>query len=332
MWNKENMTQTVQDISVIICAYTEERWNDLVAAISSVQQQTLRCNEVIVVIDHNPALLKQAREQMTGVVVVENTEVRGLRGARNSGIARAKGQIIAFLDDDAVAIPDWLLLLSEGYADLQVLGTGGAVTPLWVDKKPTWLPEEFYWVVGCSYRGMPQIDTAIRNPIGANMSLRREVFDKVGDFHSEAVQIGSQHAGGCEETELCIRARQHWPERTFLYHPRANVFHRVPSDRTRWHYFWSRCYKEGLAKAVVAQYVGAKDGLASERNYTLQTLPTGVVRGLTDALLHHDLIGLARAGAIMIGLAATTMGYLVGSISLGVAKSRHISVQRAKVS
>lgn len=313
-----------QDVSVIICAYTEERWDELVAAIDSVRQQTLPANEIIVVIDHNQGLLRLVREHLSDVIVVENTEARGLRGARNCGVAAAKSQIIAFLDDDAVAIPDWLMFLTEGYVDPNVLGTGGAVTPFWVDNKPVWLPEEFYWVVGCTYRGMPQTASTIRNPIGANMSIRREVFDTVGDFHSEIERVGTQHAGGCEETELCIRARQHWPKGVFLYQPQARVFHRVPGSRTYWRYFYLRCYVEGLAKAVVARHVGVKDSLASERIYTLRTLPRAVVHGLTDTLFHHDWTGLARAGAIVVGLAATTAGYLIGSAFLWKAKLKDI--------
>lgn len=307
------MTPTPHDISVIICAYTHDRWDDLIAAVASVQQQLLSPKEIIVVIDHNPGLMERVREHMSGVVVAENTQAPGLSGTRNSGIAVAKSEIIAFLDDDAVATPDWLLLLCEGFTDSQVLGSGGAVTPLWLDKPPAWLPEEFYWVVGCSYRGMPQTVQTIRNPIGANMAFRREVFDTVGGFRSGIGRVGTRPAG-CEETELCIRARQHWPQRTFLYQPRAKVFHRVPDKRTSWRYFYSRCYAEGLSKAVVTQYVGAKDSLASERSYTLRTLPHGVVRNVTHALLHHEFTGLARAAAIALGLSVTTTGYLIGSI------------------
>src|SRR5260370_29202043 len=174
----------IQDFSGIICAYTEKGGDDLVAAIESVRQQTLPATEVIIVIDHNPQLLERVQDHIPDVIVVENAEARGLRGARNSGLAAAKGQIIAFLDDDAVAMPDWLMFLTEGYTDPNVLGTGGAVTPSWVDNKPTWFPEEFSWVVGGTYPRMPQTASTIRNPIGANMSIRREVFDTAGAFHS----------------------------------------------------------------------------------------------------------------------------------------------------
>lgn len=309
------------DISIIICAYTEERWDDLVAAIASVQSQTMPAREIIVVVDYNQQLLQRVRDHIPGVIPVENTKVRGLSGARNSGIAIARSGIIAFLDDDAVAIPNWLVFLSEGFSDPQVLGVGGAVLPLWQAHKSAWLPEEFHWVVGCTYRGMPESVGMIRNPIGANMSFRREVFDAVGGFQSGIGRVGT-HPLGCEETELCIRARQYWPLRGFLYQPQASVLHRVSGMRTSWHYFCSRCYFEGISKAIVSKFVGTKDGLASERAYTLRVLPQGVGHGLGDAFFHHDLSGFGRAGAIIFGLALTVTGYLVGSVFLRKARNK----------
>lgn len=307
----------MSEISIIICAYTVKRWDDLVAAVESIQGQTLPPEEIIVVVDHNSELLQ--RVQDLNVITVENTGTPGLSGARNSGIVAARSDIIAFLDDDAVAPSDWLMLLNEGFSDPQVLGVGGAVLPLWLSHKPLWLPEEFYWVVGCTYRGMPTMAAMVRNPIGANMSFRREVFDAVGGFHSEIGRIGTR-ALGCEETELCIRACQHWPLRGFLYQPQAKVFHRVTHVRTSWRYFCTRCYFEGISKAVVSRYVGAKDGLASERTYTLRVLPQGIGHGLIDALFHHDLSGLGRVGAIICGLALTAVSYCLNSVLLRKAK------------
>ncbi len=323
------MIQPANDISVIICTYSDDRWHDLVAAVESVQRQILLPSEIIVVIDHNPCLLKRVREHLPGVIAIENTEAPGLSGARNSGFAAANGQIIVFLDDDAVATPEWLRFLGQGYIDPLVLGTGGAVIPDWVENKPTWMPEEFYWVIGCTYRGMPESVHLIRNPIGANMSIRRGVLETVGGFRTGVDSVGPRHAGACEETELCIRARQCWPQGAFLYQPQACVSHRVPGNRTSWRYFCWRCYVEGLAKADVAQYIGAKDGLASERIYTLRTLPQGILHGLGDALFHYDLTGLARAGAILVGLGLTTAGYLIGQFSSPVGKSKKTEVKEA---
>jgi glycosyltransferase involved in cell wall biosynthesis len=315
------MSQIARGISVIICAYTEDRWDNLIAAVASVQQQTLPPGEIILVVDHNPGLLERVLDHIEGVVAVANTEARGLSGARNSGIAAAKGQIIAFLDDDAVATPDWLMLLSDGFTDPQVLGIGGAVRPYWLSSEPAWFPEEFHWVVGCTYRGMPQTTKTIRNPLGANMSFRRNIFAVVGGFRSEIGRVGTQPVG-CEETELCIRARQRWPQGVFLYRPQASVSHRIPGYRASWQYFCSRCYCEGLSKATVTRYVGAKDSLSSERTYILRTLPHAAIRGVMDGLFHLDLTGFLRAGAIITGLIVTLAGYLVGTISQWLASQK----------
>jgi len=301
-------------ISVIICAYTEGRWDDLCEAVTSVQEQTLPPSEIIVVIDHNPSLLKRAQAQWPTLVVVENDEARGLSGARNSGIAAARGEIMAFLDDDARAAREWLVQIADGYHDPLVMGIGGAIEPVWQGKRPRWFPEEFDWVVGCTYRGMPQTPAPIRNLIGCNMSLRREVFEAVGGFRVGMGRVGVLPVG-CEETELCIRARQHWPGRTMLYLPQMKVRHHVPANRGTWRYFVGRCFAEGLSKAQVAQMVGSKDGLSSERTYTLQTLPQGVWRGLRDAVWQFDVAGLGRTLAIVMGLAITATGYLYGTLA-----------------
>lgn len=300
-----------QNVSVVICAYTEARWTDLVAAVDQVRRQSMPPREIIVVVDHNPRLQERAGAQFPDAVVVENKEQRGLSGARNSGVAVARGLVVAFLDDDALAAPDWLARLSAAYADPYVIGVGGTIEPMWLTGEPPWFPDEFNWVVGCTYRGMPRTTARVRNLIGCNMSFRREVFQAVGGFRNDIGRIGTRPLG-CEETEFCIRAVQHWPEHALLYEPKARVRHRVPSNRASWTYFRSRCYAEGLSKAQISQLVGPKDALASERSYTLRTLPCGVMRCVADTVLRGDVHGIARSAAIIGGLMITIVGYLKG--------------------
>src|SRR6266568_484611 len=172
----------VENISVIICAYTEKRWNELVAAVKSVQQQTVPPREVLVVIDHNHDLLLRVQENLSDVIAMENHGDKGLSGARNSGWMMAQGKIIAFLDDDAVAEPNWLENLAACYADPEVVGVGGKIVPLWKARCPSWFPDEFNWVIGCSYLGLPTSNAPIRNVIGANMSIRKDILAAVGGF------------------------------------------------------------------------------------------------------------------------------------------------------
>ncbi|MCA1723297.1 MAG: glycosyltransferase, partial [Thermomicrobia bacterium] len=308
------MIEPEGDVSVIICAYTEERWADIVAAVASMQAQTLPPKEIILVSDHNTALLERARADLPGVRCIENRHARGLSGARNSGIATARGSFLAFLDDDAVAAPDWLQRLVAWFADPRVLGVGGAVDPLWADARPDWFPSEFDWVVGCTYRGLPEQAAPVRNPFGGCCCVRRELFDAVGGFREGIGRIGTRPLG-CEDTELSIRARQALPETVFIYEPRARIGHRVPAARARCRYFIARCYAEGLSKAHVSQLLGAHDSLSAERSYTRRTLPRGAARGLRDTVRHRNLRGLTRSAAIVGGLIVTTGGYLRGTIN-----------------
>ncbi|MEZ4673793.1 MAG: glycosyltransferase family 2 protein [Caldilineaceae bacterium] len=300
------------DASVVICCYTEERWHYLEKAIASVKAQTCTPREVIVVVDHNPEMLRRVQTSFDNITVIENAELRGASGGRNSAIAVAQGEIIVFLDDDAVADPDWLEHLMAAFTSPDVLGVGGTTDTYWETGRPWWFPIEFDWVVGCTYRGVPTNLSPIRNLIAANMSTRRSVFERVGSFRSGFGRTGKNPIAA-EETELCIRAQQQWPNGHFLFEPKARVYQHVPPARSDWKYFQSRCYAEGISKALVVKHVGANDGLSAERTYTLFVLPTGMLYGVWDAL-KGDLGGLGRAAAIFVGLLFTTCGYIAGTV------------------
>lgn len=306
--------QSCIDVSVVICTYTEARWHQLVMAIESIQRQCIPPKEIIVVIDHNMHLLERVRMHLAEVKVTENRGDKGLSGARNSGIAKAKGVLIAFLDDDAEAEPTWLLKLRECCTNPRVVGAGGFVSPLWEEKRPGWFPKEFYWVMGCSYQPLSQKAIVVRNPFGGCMCIQRKILEDVGGFRNGIGRVGTRPLGG-EETELCIRIKQHFPQKVFIYEPQAKIHHHIPSQRATLHYFLLRCYSEGLSKAFIAKYVGAKESLSSERTYTFQVLPQGIMRGIKDAFLVFDLNGLLRAGAIFVGFTATLIGYLAGTIA-----------------
>lgn len=297
--------------AVIVCAFDDRRWADLRSAIDSLSRQSRAVDELIVVIDHNPALLRRARAELQHARVVANHHARGLSGARNTGVETATSDVVVFIDDDAVAERNWLQTLLSRYRDPRVMAVGGAVVPCWDAGRPRGFPEEFDWVVGCSYRGLPVTEGPVRNLIGANMSFRREVLERVGGFSDGIGRIGRKPVG-CEETELCIRAGDAFPDALILYDPAARVAHRVPPTRASWRYFCARCFSEGLSKALVTRATGANRGLSSERSYATRTLPFAIARGLRTAL-SGDPAGIVRVAALMAGLWITTLGFLVGS-------------------
>lgn len=319
-------------VTVVICAYTERRWDDLAAGVaeSRAQLDALapaddHLSDVVVVIDHNPALLERAVRAFAGAAtVLPNTRRQGLSGARNTAVDAAKGEVVVFLDDDAVPAPGWLAALVAPYADPRVLAVGGRAVPAWpATGRPDHLPApsgsepqpgEFDWVVGCTYAGQPTEPQPVRNLMGCNMSFRREVFATSGAFAEDLGRLGTVPLG-CEETELCIRARRDAPDGEIIFTPAAVVHHRVSPDRTTWRYFWSRCRAEGISKAAVATKVTADAALATERGYVAQTLPRGLVR-LARQLPARPRAALAGMAAIVGGVAVTGVGYLDGRIRL----------------
>jgi glucosyl-dolichyl phosphate glucuronosyltransferase len=296
-------------VSVVICAYTLDRWDDLVAAYASVSPQLTHRDEIVLVIDHNPDLFVRARS-LERARVLESDGGRGLSGARNTGVRAGRGDVVAFLDDDAVARPGWLESVRAAFArpDVMVLGTG--VEPAWAGgAAPGWFPAEFNWVVGCSYRGLPTTRSAIRNPIGASMAIRRTAFTAVGGFAEEMGRIGALPAG-CEETEFCVRLATDQPAAHILYDPGCAVDHRVPEHRQTLRYFVRRCFHEGRSKRSVARLRGASAGLSAERRYVRVVLPVGVLRCVGAGVVRVDRWALARAATIVLGFAATVSGYL----------------------
>jgi GT2 family glycosyltransferase len=307
-------------VSVVICAYTERRWKDLCTAVRSVLDQMPPALEVIVVVDHNDDLLTRAScewptaaAERDPVRVVASREAPGLSGARNTGVAAAHGLIVAFLDDDAVARSGWLASLCAVLAGPDVVAAGGGVKAISDRPIPAWWPHEFDWVVGCSWRGLPETNADVRNVIGCNMAFWRDDLHAIGGFSSDIGRIAGGGAGD-EETDLCIRLHQRSPQARVVYVPAAVVDHRVPASRYTWTYFRRRCFGEGRSKAVVAERNGADRALAAERAYTLRILPRGVADGLTDAG-RGRLGGLARAAAIVFGLTFTVAGYASGRVA-----------------
>ncbi len=292
--------------SVVIPCYSEDRWDHTLRAIASARAQTHAPEQVLVVVDHNDRLASRLRAEVDGAVVLENSLERGVSGARNSAAARATAPIIAFLDDDAAARPEWLACLVNPFSDPLVVGTGGAIVPEWERSAPRWFPPEFAWVVGGSLPGLPTTQAPVRNVWSANMAVRAAVFEKVSGFRRDYGKVGT--VARPEDTDLCIRMGKvvdggHW-----VYVPEAIVDHFVPAERASLRYFLQRCRNEGWAKVHLALLLGGTDDLGPERDYLRKTVPLAIGNQLLASVRQRRADRLAVAGTMILGLGAAAVG------------------------
>ena len=307
-------------VTVVICAYTEDRWLLLQQAVASVEAQTFPPIEIIVCIDHNDKLLRMSEERFVEgrpaaaipLTVVANKYDGHLGSARNTAVELARGEVVAFLDDDAAASVDWLDRLMAPYDDPQVAAVGGAPLPVFERGRPRWFPHEFYWVFGCAYRGLPCDRGPLAHLIGANMSARHSVLKEIGGFHSD------NH----DDMDMCHRIAH--ARYQVIYEPLATVNHAVPSVRTTWHYFWRRCYFVNRGKVEAFANMERAASLGAELGFVTHIVPLGILLEIRN-ILRGDVYGLVRVATMVAGVALAGGGHLSGKARLYRSRSNRVA-------
>ena len=265
--------------SVVICAYTEARWDSIERALLGVEQQTVAPLDVILAVDHNPALAERFRRELMPKfpflsVALEESGPSGIGSARNIGIAHSRGDVVVFLDDDAAPQPTWLEEILRPFGEETVGMVAGLVTPNWIgaSRAPRWLPPEYFWVMGATWRGFGSDQQDIRNPIGASMAIRRHLLEAVGGFDLRFTYNN-------DETDLCFRIREAFPGTRTVFAPKSEILHEVSPARQTLKYFFRRCWVEGLAKGSTSEQHG-RGTLMRELDYCVRYLTTGVLGSL----------------------------------------------------
>jgi glycosyltransferase involved in cell wall biosynthesis len=177
----------------------------------------------------------------------------GLSHARNTGAQVATGKIIAYIDDDAIAQPDWLAQLEQVFLEspVQTAIVGGGVDLLWENgARPKWLPVEVEpYLASTAHLGqLPRELQPNSYPVGCNFVIRSETLASVGYFLTPLGRRGNQLQSN-EEVEICHRV---WATGDkILYAPNARVLHRVPEYRATKKYILRRAYWQGRSDAIM---------------------------------------------------------------------------------
>jgi GT2 family glycosyltransferase len=303
------MCLPLKDVSVIISVYSIGRANDVMDCIGSIKNQTLAPEEIIVALDPDEKLVSFYKKSLKKDVRIVVSDAFGLSSARNTGIRNSQSELIAFIDDDAVADRDWLKKLVKDFGDSSVIGVGGRIVPIWPERSPGWFPEVLYWIVGCSYKGLPTKKDVIRNPIGCNMVFRRSVFEEVGCFSTSVGRIGNKLLGH-DDTEFGIRAKSKLAGTKIIYDPEAVVYHRVSLNRVSLKYVLKRSYAEGFSKAVVSHGDQVDEStLNTEKEYLhnlLLSAPSMLFQGNLQT-------GASQYATLWVVTIMVFLGYIVGA-------------------
>ncbi len=301
-------------VSVVVCTYAEERFEDFAEAVQSLQSQTYDAVEIVLVIDGNAAVFERTKDRFSDedeIVVHCNDENSGLSYSRTRGVELATGEVIAFMDDDAIAEPDWIAELVRGYEETDAIAVGGRMVPEWVDENPEFLPEEFYWLIGANYE--PRLDdwSEVRNTNGSNMSFRREVFERLGGFDEQMGLTGDNQIQA-EETEFAIRMQETF-DQGMLYNPDAVVAHKIFDYRTEPSWVCRRAFWQGYSKRAIEQLEG--DGVGDEETDFLKHLAfSSVPRRVRGLVRDPALTGVMQLVMLFILTGCVGSGYLYGMI------------------
>jgi GT2 family glycosyltransferase len=258
-------------VSIVVPSYRTENRSSLVGAVDSLLRQSYANIEILVVVHTSEGLHQDIVRAYDGrarlKVLFERRSLRA-SAARNIGIRVAQGDVLAFLDDDAVADQKWVENLVDSYQELKAMAVGGKILPLWIPAKPAYFPDELYWLVGATHKDFAEDAVVeVRNVFASNMSFRKEVFAQVGLFN-ESLGFGNQ-GKSClqgDEAEFGLRMTSKLGKRV-VYNPQAVVYHRTPVSKAMIGPLLKRAFYQGYSKALLRRLTSHPDAIGVEKSY-----------------------------------------------------------------
>ena len=302
-------------VSVVVCTYSDDRYEDFTEAVDSVLAQRHDPIEVVLVIDGNESVAARTREtygDRQDVIVHCNDENLGVSVSRTKGAELASGEVVAFIDDDAIAEPDWIAELVRVYESRDALAVGGQMVGEWIAGRPWFLPDEFNWLVGVTHRGFAESGDVVRNTFESNISFRRDVFLDLGGFdpelgptadsysHSEGAEIGTrlQNEYGCG----------------LVYTDDAIVSHKIFEHRTKLRWLLARAFEQGKSKHRMARRDGG--GMNDEEyGFLFDLLKVHTPRRVRDLVRSPSAVAVGQLLFLFVFTACVGCGYLFAALN-----------------
>ncbi len=306
-------------VSIIIPSFSLESYQNLTDAINSLLTQSYAKIEVVVVIHTNKRLYDKMVKLyglQKKVKLIFNEVSLGAYAARNVGIRQAKGDILAFLDDDAVADEKWVETLVSTYKEFDATAVGGKILPVWLPMRPDYFPEELYWLVGVTHKGFAEDKlTEVRNAFGPNMSFKREVFEQVGLFNEN---LGFSKKGTsyiqAGEAEFSLRMTSKFGVGV-IYNPEAIVHHKIPVSKARLSLLLKRSLYQGYSKVLLKKWGASPGSISTEKSHLRDLLckyiPQRIKRVLTGPCRAAEIKQLS---VLLCSVVAVGLGFVWGHI------------------
>ena len=271
------------NITVILCTYN--RCRTLEKALSSVAASTLpeSIEWDVLVVDNN------SRDQTAAVVGDFCTRYpgrfrylfepnQGKSYALNTGIREARGDVLAFMDDDVTVESTWLQNLTAALCSGEWAGAGGRILPQWPCAPPSWLPEKEWYGMAplVMFDWGPEAGPLTDPPFGTNMAFHRRLFEKYGMFRTDLGPGPNSKIRNNEDTEFGRRLLE--AGERLKYEPTAVVHHSVPQNRLRRGYFLTWWFNKGRADV-------RETGVAADTKWFVSGIPLYLFRRLAVGIL-----------------------------------------------
>lgn len=301
--------------SVVICTYDFNRIKDLDECVQSVLKQSYKNFELIVVVDNNPELFKivYAKYHLEHACskIILNTSCRGLSESMNYGVHHSEGDVVCFIDDDAVAHENWLKEMHDTYIEKDAYGVGGRIVPVWLCNEPDFIPREFQWLIGSTDSLYPSKVAEVRNFWSSNASFEKEVIVGFGPFLTGLGRQGRRLLQG-EDAEYGIRILKH-SSRGMFYNPRAIVYHKVYPERSRLKNLLRRAFEQGYSKSIISRLHSDCNPISVEKDY-LSTLLRKVLLGYIKQILSGPCRSKAikRIFFMLVAIFVVLAGFTIG--------------------